>query len=424
MHMTGYRCICCGKSQDVDFAGMTCPDCGGNLDVWYDFDRLRRQVAQGESIFDDSRRDIFRYAKLFPIRDVLLASPLHVGGTPLYRAQRLGAAHQLDHLYIKDDGLNPTASFKDRAGAVALVRARETKASVIAGASTGNAGSSMAGLCASVGQSCVIFVPESAPRAKLLQLRAYGARVIAVRGTYDNAYDLCTEVCRRYGWFNRNTGTNPFTREGKKSCSFEIYEQLGNAAPDRVVVSSGDGNIISGIWKGMLDLFRIGLIKTLPKIDCIQAEGSSAIVNTVRTIRESGTSANSIDWKNVVIKPVNAHTVADSISVDVPRDGLAAVRAVIESKGEGITVSDKEIIDAAAELAVTSGIFTEPASAAAWAGVRNLRRDGLIDPGERVVCLLTGNGLKDAGAIETALSDLVVIDPDPAQVESRIRDLL
>ena len=225
MYFIGFRCLKCGAGQDRDFAGYICPACGGNLEVIYNYDRLKHDVARDRMV-TAGRPDIFRYAHFLPISRVDLAPPLKVGMTPLYHADRLGASVGLKHVYLKDDGLNPSASFKDRAGAVALVRARELNAKVVAGASTGNAGSSMACLAASVGMPCVIFVPEKAPPAKIAQLLIFGAKVIAVRGTYDDAFDLCLKVCERRGWFNRNTGYNPFTREGKKTCSFEICEQL------------------------------------------------------------------------------------------------------------------------------------------------------------------------------------------------------
>ncbi|HMP71795.1 MAG TPA: threonine synthase [Kiritimatiellia bacterium] len=416
MYMTGFQCLRCGHGSESLGEDMACGVCGGNLEVVYAYDMLR-DLAEAGRLWTSGRRDVFRYLPLLPVRDVSLASPLRVGCTPLYEANRLGERAGLRGVMIKDDGMNPTSSFKDRAGAIALVRARETGARVIAGASTGNAGSSIAGLCASVGQACVVFVPESAPPAKLLQLRAYGAAVIAVRGTYDDAYDLCTKTCKAYGWFNRNTGANPFTREGKKTCSFEIWEQLGGVAPDRVVVPVGDGNIISGIWKGFRDLLRVGLIDRMPKIDAAQAAGSAAVTRTVERLRSEGGALTTMDWRSVEVETVSAKTLADSISVDAPRDGLAAVRAVLETGGEAVAVADEAILDAERELASVAGIFTEPASATAWAGIKALAASGRLDPDERMVCLLTGNGLKDAGKIAGRLPELPVIDPEVTAVE-------
>lgn len=404
----GFKCFACCAEYGADFKGYSCPACGANLEVVYDYAKIRARVSR-QKLAEDPRRDVLRYAAFFPIENTALASPLRIGWTPLYRAERLGRAIGLENLWIKDDGQNPSASFKDRASAVALMRAREIGAAVIAGASTGNAGSSMACLTASVGVPCVIFVPEKAPPAKIAQLLVFGARVLAVRGTYDDAFDLCMKVCAEKKWFNRNTGYNPFTREGKKTCSFEICEQLGWEAPDRVIVPTGDGNIISGIWKGMRDLHAAGLIERLPKIDCAQSELSDAIVRTVRCLRAAGEMP---DWRTVVVEKVRATTVADSISVDEPRDGLAAVRAVIESGGEAVAVSDAEILAAIPEIARGVGVFAEPAAACAWAGLKRLVKEGRISSRERVVCLLTGNGLKDIASARKAAGEPSSVEPD------------
>ncbi|MBP7829345.1 MAG: threonine synthase [Kiritimatiellae bacterium] len=423
MFFTGFECVACAARQAADFRGFTCPACGGNLNITYDYDGLKNRVGK-ERLVTFGRPDLFRYAPLLPLDRPGLASPLRVGWTPLYPAPRLGAPLGLKHLYLKDDGLNPSASFKDRAGAVALVRARETGAKVIAGASTGNAGSSMACLSASVGMPCVIFVPEKAPPAKIAQLLVFGARVLAVRGTYDDAFDLCMKVCAERGWFNRNTGHNPFTREGKKTCSFEICEQLGWHAPDRVVVATGDGNIISGIWKGMKDLYAVGLIDRLPKIDCAQSEKSDAVTRAVEKVRADhpgGTAG--VDWRHVTVEPVKATTLADSISVDAPRDGLAAVRAVVESGGEACTVPDEEILAAIPDLARGAGVFAEPAAACAWAVTRKLAQTGRLRAEEKVVCLITGNGLKDAGAARKAAGEPTRIQPTVEAALAALADL-
>ncbi len=289
---------------------------------------------------------------------------------------------------------------------MALAVAKERNASVVAGATTGNAGSSMACLAASMGMRCVVFVPESAPPAKIAQLLVFGAKVIAVRGTYDQAFDLCAEVCARRGWFNRNTGSNPFTREGKKTCSFEIWEQLGREAPDWVAVSCGDGNILSGLWKGFYDLAAMGLISRRPKLLCAQSDASDAVARTVQHVRDIG----QVDWMRVQVARVRATTCADSISVDEPRDGLAAVRAVIESGGAAVTASDADILAAIPELARGAGVFCEPAAAAGWAAVKKAAPLGLIHPEERVVVVLTGHGLKDISSARKVAGEPLVID--------------
>ena len=420
MYFTGFRCFACDAKEPVDFRGYVCPACGGNLEIVYNYERLKVELGP-ERMVSAGRPDIFRYANLLPIKNADLAPPLRVGMTPLYHADRLGARIGLPHLYLKDDGLNPSASFKDRAGAVALVRAREIGAKVIAGASTGNAGSSMACLAASVGMPCVIFVPQKAPPAKIAQLLVFGAKVLAVRGTYDDAFDLCLKVCERRGWFNRNTGFNPFTREGKKTCSFEICEQLGWHAPDRVIVPTGDGNILSGIWKGMRDLHAVGLIDRLPKIDCAQSAASAAVSQAVWKLRAAHPAPETIAWRHVHIEPVKATTIADSISVDIPRDCLAAVRAVIESGGQAYTATDDEILAAIPELARFAGVFAEPAAACAWACLRKMTEKNDVRPDERVVCLITGNGLKDVASARKAAGEPIVIDPTVEAAEAALR---
>ena len=364
-----------------------CPACGGNLDIVYDY----AAAAQRFPAVTATATDLFDYAALLPVGRPA-PFPLRVGATPLYRADRLGKAVGIERLYLKDESGNPSASIKDRASAVALQRAIETGARTVATASTGNAGSSLACLAAALDMPAVVFVPASAPVAKLTQLLSYGAMVLAVRGNYDAAFELCLAASNEFGWFNRNTGFNPFTREGKKTCVYEIWQALGGKLPDRIIVATGDGNVLSGIWKGCTDLQRLGAIDRLPRVDAAQSTGSDAISRAVRTLRKN----EDIDWRSTRIDPVAAATVADSIAVDQPRDGLAAARAVIESGGEAVAVADEDILTAITEMARLSGVFPEPAAAAPLAALRQLRSSSRIDPTESVVLIVSGNGLKDA----------------------------
>jgi threonine synthase len=406
MRMNGYRCIACAESQATDFAGLVCPCCGGNLDITYDYAAIANDVAAG---FADGRTDLFRYAPLLPVRETDAPFPLRVGGTPLYAAPRLGELAGLRNLYLKDDTLNPSASIKDRAGAVALRRAMDIGAQVVAVASTGNAGSSLACLAAALGLRAVVFVPEKAPVAKLTQALSFGATVFAVRGNYDDAFDLCLAASDEFGWFNRSTGFNPFTREGKKTCAYEIWESLGGRVPDRIVVPAGDGNLLSGTWKGWCDLRAVGLIDRVPKIDCAQSDASAAICLAVRRIRDHGEADP--DWSTLVIDEVRASTTADSISVDRPRDGLAAVQGVLQSGGEAATVPDEEILAAIPEMARTTGVFAEPAAATPWAAVKQMVRDDKIEADELVVCLVSGSGLKDVANVRKTVGRPLIIDP-------------
>jgi threonine synthase len=403
--MNGYRCLSCAAIQGPEFAGFLCPSCGANLDITYDYEAIAGNI---ERLGTDRARYLFSYAPFLPVKTPTSPFPLRIGATPLYAAKQLGQRLGLRNLYLKDDTVNPSASSKDRASALAIRRAMDIGANIVSVASTGNAGSSLACVAAAVGMQAVVFVPETAPAAKLVQALSFGATVLAVRGSYDDAFDLCRTASDEFGWFNRSTGYNPFTREGKKICAYEIWESLAGRIPDRIVVPTGDGNLLSGMWKGWCDLKNIGLIQQMPKIDCIQSESSAAISSTVRRIR--GGKPSVIDWSNVVVDNVNATTVADSIAVDRPRDGLAAVRAVIESGGETVTVADEDILAAIPEMARLSGVFPEPAAAAPWAAVRQMVRNKTIEKDELVVCLVSGNGLKDIGSAQKAAGRPTVID--------------
>jgi len=396
--MNGYRCIACAETQTADFAGFICPSCGGNLDIRYDYATIRKNLVPG-----------FDYAPFLPVSKLDAPFPLRVGRTPLTAAPRLAAPLGLRNLYLKDETSNPSASTKDRASAVALRRAMDIGAEIISVASTGNAGSSLACLSAAVGLRAIVFVPESAPVAKLTQALAFGATVLAVRGSYDAAFDLCLTASDEFGWFNRSTGYNPFTREGKKTCAYEIWEDLGRRVPDRVVVPTGDGNLLSGMWKGWRDLHSVGLIERLPKIDCVQSEASAAICQAVRRVRDQGDADP--DWSKVAVDEVRATTIADSISVGRPRDGLAAVKSVIQSGGEAITVPDEEILVAIPEIAQTTGIFAEPAAAAPWAAVKQMAQQKQIAADESIVCLVSGSGLKDISNAAAAVGKPLTVDP-------------
>jgi len=395
----------------MDFAGFVCPSCGGNLDITYDYAAIAKDVADG---FGDDRTDLFRYAPLLPVKETDAAFPLRVGRTPLYAAPRLGELCGLRNLYLKDETVNPSASTKDRASAVALRRAMDIGANIVSIASTGNAGSSLACLAAALDLRAVVFVPENAPTAKLTQALSFGATVLAVRGNYDDAFDLCLAASDEFGWFNRSTGYNPFTREGKKTCAYEIWESLDGRVPDRIVVAAGDGNLLSGLWKGWCDLRAVGLIDRVPKIDCAQSDASAAICLAVRRIRDKGESKP--DWSKVMVDDVKASTTADSISVDRPRDGLAAVKSIFQSGGEAVTVPDEEILAAIPEMARSTGIFAEPAAAAPLAAVKQMLRDKKIEADELVVCIVSGSGLKDIANVQKTVGKPLIIDPSIEEI--------
>ena len=392
-----FKCTLCGEEYEAGQVRYVCPKHGddGILDTIFDYKKVATTTSP-KKISNSRDYSIWRYSDLLPLDNPRKSAPsLHVGWTPLYHATKTGKQLGLGNLYIKDDGRNPTASFKDRASAVVVAKARELRVDMITTASTGNAGAALAGLAAAAQMPTVIFVPETAPQAKIAQLLIFGSRVLLVKGNYDQAFDLCLAASKEFGWYCRNTAYNPFTVEGKKTASLEICEQLslplpsggrdgngGFCAPDRIFVSVGDGNIISGLWKGLRDLAALGWIDKMPMLMGIQAEGSAACYNAWKAGTEK-------------IVPVSATTIADSISADIPRDGVRAVRAVRETNGAYLTVGDDEILAAIRDLSRSEAVFAEPAAAAAYAGLLKAVRQGLVKSDETVVCLITGSGLKD-----------------------------
>lgn len=402
LNFSGYVCSVCGAQYLPGQVTYTCPVDGGNLDVVLDVDALRKKF-QPEDLLSRPGDSLWRYQPLLPVALPRGAerTPLGLsGGTPVYSLPRLGQALGLQALHLKDESRNPTASFKDRASAIVVARGLEIGAEKIVTASTGNAGAALAGMAAAVGQPAVIFAPKTAPPAKVAQLLVYGAQVILVDGSYDDAFDLTIEAAREFGWYCRNTGYNPFTLEGKKTAAFEIWEWMRREdipASLTIFVSVGDGNIISGLHKGFKDLVALGWLEHMPRLVGVQAAGSAAVANAFAAGTEQ-------------IVPVQASTLADSISVDLPRDGLRAVRAARETDGRYITVTDDQILAAIAALGA-QGIFAEPAGAAAYAGLTAARAQGWPDPESPVLVLNTGSGLKDIKAAGQAVQQAPIIEP-------------
>jgi threonine synthase len=410
-HVTSLKCLICGREYRPDEIDYVCPLHGdeGIVDVQYDYEIIGSRISP-QSLAEDRNDTIWRYKPLLPVEPDSPVPPLTVGWTPLYQTDRLAAGLGLRHVWVKDEGRQPSASFKDRASAIAVVKAQERGAEVITTSSTGNAGAALSALCASVGQKNVIFVPESAPPAKIAQLLVYGSTVILVRGTYDDAFELCAQAAKEFGWYNRNTGYNPYMSEGKKTASFEICEQLDWDAPDRIFVSVGDGCVIGGIYKGLKDLVSLGWIQKMPKLMGVQAAGSAALYEAWRT---------GIDAMQMT--PIEAHTIADSISAGLPADRIKALAAVRQTGGAYIKVTDDEILAAIPALARGSGVFAEPAAAAACAGLVKAVEQGLVDPEERIVVLSTGNGLKDIASARKSVGEPLVVDKDLADVKRALR---
>ncbi len=398
-YVKGYRCTICHQEFQEDEVTYTCPDCGdvGILDVLYDYKKIR-EVLSKESLTKDEDMSIWRYKALLPVESTYLGQTLRVGGTPLYTSIRLKNELGLNHLYIKDDGLNPTASLKDRASVIAVVKALEKGIDTIACSSTGNAASSLAGNAAHVGLKTVIFVPERAPIGKLTQLLIYGARVVSVQGDYGETFKLSKEAIDEYGWYNRNAAINPLLVEGKKTVVLEIMEQLNFEVPDWIVVSVGDGCTIGGVYKGLYDLLSLGFIKKMPKILGVQAQGCAPIYKAF--------------VNNTPVEPTEENTLADSISVGIPRNPIKALDAVTLTHGMYLTVTDDEILEAMVLLGKMEGIFGEPAGVTSVAGIKKAMTEGYISEEDTVVSIVTGNGLKDVANGIKAAPEPMKIKPD------------
>ncbi len=399
-------CVLCGAAWREGPDRYGCPACGelGTLRVSYDYERMRASASRG-ALAAAPFRDHWRYLPLLPLAADAVEFPLAVGATPLCPVPGLRRALGLERLWIKDDTANPSASLKDRASSVVLLKGMELGRREFATASTGNAGASLACLSAALGLRCHIFVPETAPRAKVAQLLIFGADVLSIRGSYSRAFSLCVEAGERFRWYNRNTGYNPYTVEGKKTAALEIAEQLGWEPPDTVIVATGDGCILSGVWKGFTDLRRLGWTSRLPRLVAAQAEGSQAIK---QAFDGDGT-----------IRPGAEETLADSIRVALPRNGVMAVQDLRASGGVAVSVSDGEILEAMRLLGGTTGLFAEPAAAAAVAALVRLVERGDISPAERVVVLSTGHGLKDVDAALRAVDPPEPLDCNIEAVAER-----
>jgi len=376
------KCVTCGREFAPTEVEYTCPDCGpvkGTLDVVY---------TRPDVLIDQSEPSLFRYNNLpFDAKEANL--PVRVGWTPLVDAPRLAKRLEVRRLLLKDDTRNPSSSMKDRATAVALARATHIKSDIIATASTGNAASSLAVLSAATGKKAVIFCPKAVPQAKLSQMLLFGARVVRVNGNYDQAFDLCAIAVDRFGWYSRNTATNPFLAEGKKTAALEIAEQLDFQAISGVAVGVGDGCIFGAQYKGFSELKEWGYINEIPKLFGVQAMGSSPLVTAFNANAD-------------LVTPIEPETFADSISVGVPRDQVKALRAARESNGAFIAVTDDEIRQAMRLIAQEGGVFAEPAGATGLAGLISLAKQGHLDKNGTYVAMVTGSGLKDIDGVISA----------------------
>jgi threonine synthase len=393
-----YQCTTCSKTYQRNEVRYLCPDCAkeyrpgiplvGVLSAQFDYAAIRK-----------------RFRKLTPDWGLFSAvedkhyPPYPVGHTPFFPVAALGKALGFENVWLKNDGLNPSASLKDRASFLVVAEANRLKEPSIVTASTGNAASALAAVCAAAGKQAIILVPESAPKAKLVQMVLYGARVIPVRGTYDDAFKLSLEYTARKGGLNRNTAYHPLTIEGKKTVGLEIYEQNRFKVPDVILVPVGDGVIISGVFKAFCDLKAARLIAKLPRLVCVQAEHSAAIHHYIRTGK----------YQNAR----RPDTIADSIAVSIPSNAHMARKAVIESGGFSLTVTDQDILIGQRMLAEKAGVFAEPAAVVTAAALKKLQGSELLGRREQIVLLITGHGLKD---VEAAMKSIRI----PASIEPTI----
>ncbi|GHV96292.1 threonine synthase [Spirochaetia bacterium] len=387
-------CIKCGAEYAAGNDTYTCKKCGGVLEIVYDYDYIKSQLNR-EKLAARKDFSIWRYLELLPIEEGSRLGPLRVGWSPLYKTEKLGEMLGLKNLYVKDDGINPTSSLKDRASAIAVARAFHAGKDTVACSSTGNAASSLAGGAAAMGLKSVIFVPERAPQGKVTQLLIFGATVISVKGNYEETFRLSAAAIEKYGWYNRNAAINPYLSEGKKTVSLEIAEQLGFKAPDYVAISVGDGCTIAGVWKGFKDLYAVGLIDKLPRLISVQAGGCCPVNRAIE--RGANGRPAPIEW-------MDENTLADSIAVGAPRNGDKALAAIQESNGITINVSDEEILAAMRLLGRSAGVFGEPAGVTGTAGLVKAAGQGLIPADALVVSVVTGNGLKDVVSAQKAAS--------------------
>jgi len=401
-----YKCTDCGRKYSAEGVKYLCPICAetntadkppkGILKVLYNYGKI-------SSNFDTIKNN--KFSDLLPLKNLDNLPVLKVGNTPLYKYDKFDEKDLNFNVFLKDDSQNPTFSFKDRASCIVSAYAKENGIDTIIAASTGNAGSSLAGICASQNQKAVIIVPETAPLAKLTQIVMYGAKIIPVKGTYDDAFDLSIKATEKFGWYNRNTAFNPLTIEGKKTVSFELYEQLNQTLPEKIFVPVGDGVIISGVYKGFEDLLMLGIIERMPVIVAVQSEGSKNLIHNL----------NSEDFE-----VFSSNTIADSVSVDIPRNFYMVKEFIKKYKGEYLTVSDKEIIEASIKLSRNTGLFAEPAATTAFAGMLAQQKNGTIPDKSNVVVLLTGSGLKDLKSVQSVISIPEAIEPVVESLENFI----
>ena len=389
------RCISCSRTYSQETRSYTCPECSGLLEVCMDLE----EVSLTKGMLERRSFTLWRYRELMPVMDHTKVVTLREGGTPLYRSPEIAEYTGVREVYIKNEGANPTGSFKDRGMTVGVTKAIEFGASAVGCASTGNTSASLSAYAARAGIPCLVLLPAGKiALGKLAQAVLHGATVVGIRANFDVALSLIKEACARYGVYLLNS-INPWRLEGQKSCGFEIAEQLGFEVPDRVVVPMGNCGNISAIWKGFREFRSLGLIEELPAMTGIQAEGASPVVEAFRAGRDE------------IVPVKEPETLATAIRIGAPVNAPKALRAIRESGGYAESVTDAEILEAQKLLARCAGVGVEPASAASVAGLKKLVEEGVVDRSERVVCVTTGHALKDPEIIFSKYEKPLEIEP-------------
>ena len=376
-----HQCIECSQKFDRSERLYTCPRCGGLLEIELDLPALAEELARHPL---QGPLSVWKYGAFMPIEDRSKIVTLKEGGTPLYRCQRLAESLGIKELYVKYEGANPTGSFKDRGMTVGVTRALEYGAKTVACASTGNTAASLAAYAARAGLRCLVLLPKGkVALGKLVQAMIYGAEILSIEGNFDQALELVERLCTERSDIYLLNSINPYRPQGQKSIGFEIADELGWKAPDRVVVPMGNCANIWAIYKGFWELSEVGLVKSVPRMTGIQAEGAKPIVDAIK---------RGLDR---FVPVPNPETIATAIRIGNPVNGPKAIRAIRRSGGTAESVTDEEIVEAQKLLAKLEGIGVEPASAAAIAGLKKLLESGEVERDERVVCVATGNVLKD-----------------------------
>jgi threonine synthase len=392
------RCISCGTEYSINDIVYNCRRCGDLLEVKFDLKELKNKLD--ETGWRQRRISVWKYKEFLPILDESKIVTLNEGGTPLYRCDKLGKELGVKSLYVKNEGANPTGSFKDRGMTVGVSKALELKAKAVVCASTGNTSASLAAYAAKACLNCVVLIPSGKiALGKLAQAMMYGASVVAVKGNFDDALKIVLEASKHLGLYLLNS-INPFRIEGQKTSAFEICDQFGWRSPDRVILPVGNAGNITAYWKGFKELKDLGIVEGLPKMTGIQAVGANPIEKAFAT-------------KSNQIEPVkNPETIATAIRIGNPVNWKRALNAIRESGGTATTVTDEEIVYAQKLLARTEGIFVEPASAASIAGLKKLVENNEVDQSENIVCVTTGHGLKDPEAAIKACEKVFEIEPN------------